>query len=63
VEYPKKYMSITELVEFTGLSRDFFKQLSRAKGAPITRTVGRGKIYFRTNELDAFIKKIQERRM
>jgi hypothetical protein len=31
MKYPKPYMSITELVGFTGLSRDYFKNIALAK--------------------------------
>lgn len=56
--YAKPFMSITELTE-TGLSRDYLKQLSRAKGAPIVRTLGKkGKIFFITSELNDFMKEI-----
>jgi len=50
-------MSITELTS-TGLSRDYLKNLSRANGAPIIRTMGGGKIYFITAELNDFIIKV-----
>lgn len=60
MRYPKHFMSITELTE-TGLSRDYLKQLSRAEGAPIIRTLGGGKIYFKTAELDEFMKEISNR--
>lgn len=53
-------MSITELTK-TGLSRDYLKQLSRAKGAPIIKTVNGGKIYFMTSELNDFMKEVTKR--
>jgi len=53
-------MSITDLTKM-GLSRDYLKQLARAEGAPIIKTVGGGKIYFRTADLDAFMDKISKR--
>ncbi|MBE5966981.1 MAG: hypothetical protein E7255_08450 [Lachnospiraceae bacterium] len=59
--YPKQFMSITELTE-TGLSRDFLKQLSRAEGAPIVRTLGGGKIYFKTSELNDFMEEISKKK-
>jgi hypothetical protein len=58
--YAKQYMSITELTE-TGLSRDYLKQLSRVKEAPIIRTMGGGKIYFKTSELDAFMTEVSKK--
>ena len=60
MSYPKQFMSITELTE-TGLSRDYLKQLSRASGAPIVRTLGGGKIYFKASELDKFMDEVSER--
>lgn len=57
MNYPKPFMSITELSTL-GLSKSYLKQLSRAKNAPITKTPGGGKIYFRTDELDGFMDKI-----
>lgn len=58
--YPKKFMSITELTKI-GLSRDYLKQLSRAEGAPVIRTLGGGKIYFKTDELDKFMDEVSKR--
>ena len=58
--YPKPFMSITELTEL-GLPRSYLKQLSRIKGAPIVRTLNRGKIYFITAELTDFMQKISEK--
>lgn len=60
MQYPKQFMSITELTE-TGLSRDYLKQLSRAEGAPIIRTLGGGKIYFKTSELDDFMRDVSKK--
>lgn len=60
MQYPKQFMSITDLTKM-GLSRDYLKQLARAEGAPIIKTVGGGKIYFRTADLDAFMDKISKR--
>jgi hypothetical protein len=54
MQYPKEFMSISELNKM-GLAKDFLKQLSRAKGAPVVKTMGGGKIYFRTSELDSFM--------
>jgi excisionase family DNA binding protein len=59
--YPKQYMTITELVEQTGLTRDYFKTIARAKGVPIVKTSKGGKIYFKTTELDAFMVEINAR--
>ncbi len=59
--YDKPFMSITELVSTTGLSRDYLKQLSRATDAPIIKTMGGGKIYFRTWELDKFMAEVSKR--
>lgn len=55
--YPKSFMSITELTEL-GLPRSYLKQLSRVKNAPIQKTPKGGKIFFKTEELDAFMSKI-----
>ena len=60
ITYPKPYMSISEIVSF-GLSRDYLKQLSRADGAPIIKTMGGGKIYFKTAELDSFMTEVSKR--
>jgi molybdenum-dependent DNA-binding transcriptional regulator ModE len=60
VQYPKQFMSITELTE-TGLSREYLKQLARASGAPIVKTMKGGKIYFITAELNDFMKEITNR--
>lgn len=60
MQYPKEFMSITELTQL-GLSRDYLKQLARADGAPIIRTMGGGKILFRTAELDTFMDQISRR--
>lgn len=59
--YSKLYMSITELVEDTGLSRDYLKQLARVKDAPIIWTLGGGKVYFATAELDNFMEVVSKR--
>lgn len=59
--YSKPFLSITDLVQETGLSRDYIKKLSRAEGAPIIFTPGGGKIYFRTAELDRFMEKISDK--
>lgn len=58
--YSKQFMTISELTS-TGLSREYLKQLSRADGAPIVRTLGGGKIYFKTAELDDFMEEISRR--
>lgn len=60
-QYAKPFMSIAELTE-TGLAKDYLKKLSRAQGAPVIRTMGGGKIYFRTALLDDFMDKMQGRR-
>ena len=60
--YPKMYMGIRELSEFTGLSKDYFKSIAKSKEAPIVRTNGGGKIFFKTEELDAYMQKITEAR-
>lgn len=52
----KRYMSITELIHITGLSRDHLKRLSRIKNAPTIRTLGRGKILFDMEQFDKFLK-------
>jgi hypothetical protein len=58
--YSKPFMSISELTAL-GLSRDYLKQLSRADGAPIIRTLGGGKVLFKTAELDCFMVEISNR--
>lgn len=58
ITYEKPFMSITELTSM-GLSRDFLKRLSRIEGAPIIKTLGGGKILFKTAELDNFIGKVK----
>jgi len=58
--YAKPFMSITELTS-VGLSRDYLKNLSRINGAPVIKTLGGGKIYFITNKLDDFMRKITEK--
>lgn len=60
-KYSKPFMSITDLVQETGLSRDYFKRLSRIKDAPIIRTPGGGKIFFDTSRLDDLMKDISKR--
>lgn len=61
MNYPKKYMSITEVSEFSGLSRQMLKQYSRVADAPITKTPKGGKIYWNTEKLDGFLEKMKER--
>jgi len=58
--YEKPFMSITELTKI-GLPREFLKILSRVPDAPIIKTLGGGKILFKTDELDKYLKKISER--
>lgn len=61
MDYPKKIMSIAELVEL-GFSKEFLRQLAHAPGAPIIRGEARNsKIYFKTPLLDEFIERIQRR--
>jgi predicted DNA-binding transcriptional regulator AlpA len=62
VIYPRKFMGISDLVELTGLSKDYFKSIAKSKEAPIVRTTGGGKIYFKTDELDAYMQKVTEAR-
>lgn len=62
MNYPKPFMSITELVKVTGISRDYFKNIALAKDAPVIRTPNGGKFYFKTNELDDYMKKVTEAR-
>lgn len=59
-QYAKPFMTITELT-LLGLPKDYLKQLSRADGAPIVKTLGGGKILFRTAELDDFMTEITKR--
>lgn len=60
VQYAKPFMTITELATM-GLSKNYLRQLSRAKDAPITRTVGGGKIYFETARLNEFMVEVTRR--
>jgi len=60
-KYSKPFMSITDLVQETGLSRDYFKRLSRIENAPIVRTLGGGKIFFDTSKLDDFMEEVSKR--
>lgn len=60
-KYSKPFMSITDLVKETGLSRDYFKRLSRIKDAPTVRTLGGGKIFFDTSRLDDFMEEASRR--
>jgi hypothetical protein len=62
MKFPRMYMGITDLAGLTGLSKDYLKTISRAKDAPIVRTCKGGKIYFKTDEFDAFIKNMQQKR-
>lgn len=59
--YPKPYMSITELINVTGLSRDYLKRVSGIHDAPVIRTNGGGKIFFRTDELDRYLIEVSKR--
>jgi hypothetical protein len=59
MNYPKPLMSITELVAM-GYSRWDLKCYANAKGAPVIRTIGRGKSLFMTDKLDEFIMKMQK---
>ena len=58
MNYPKPLMSITELVNM-GYSRWDLKCYANAKGAPVMRTVGGGKVFFQTDKLEEFIHQIQ----
>jgi hypothetical protein len=58
--YVKPFMSITELTKL-GLSRDYLKRISGIYDAPIIKTLGGGKIYFKTSELDAFLDEVTKR--
>lgn len=60
-KFPKPFMSITELTKL-GLPREFLKILARIKDAPIIMTMGGGKVLFKTYELEAYLKKIEEAR-
>jgi predicted DNA-binding transcriptional regulator AlpA len=60
--YPGKFMGIADLSNLTGLSKDYFKQIAKAKDAPIVKTKGGGKIYFKTEELDAYMQKVTDAR-
>lgn len=60
MNFEKQFMSITELTK-TGLSRSYLTDLSRAKGAPIIKTKGNGKIFFITSDLEAFMKEVSQR--
>lgn len=59
MNYPKPLMSITELVSM-GYSRWDLRCYANAKDAPVIRTVGRGKVLYQTEKLDAFIQKQQK---
>ena len=60
MKYPKELMSITELVEL-GYSRDLLMNYSKARNAPVVWTMGGGKVYFRTSELEDFIVEVNAR--
>lgn len=60
MDYPKELMSISELIKL-GYTRDMLMNYSRARGAPVVWTMGGGKVYFKTSELDAFIIEMNER--
>lgn len=60
MKYPKDLMSITELVDM-GYSRDMLMNYSKARNAPVVWTMGGGKVYFKTAELDAFIEEVNAR--
>ncbi len=60
MEYPKELMSISELVQL-GYTRDMLMNYSRARGAPVVWTMGGGKVYFKTSELDAFVVEVNKR--
>lgn len=60
MEYPKELMSVSELVQM-GYTRDMLMNYSRARGAPVVWTMGGGKVYFKTSELDAFVAEVNER--
>ena len=53
-KFSKPYMSITELVKETGLSRDYFKGLAHNESYPglVKWTQGKGKIIFITSRLE-----------
>ena len=59
--YPKPYMSITELIGATGLSRDYLKRVAGIYDAPVIKTQKGGKFYFRTSELDDYLKEVTKR--
>ena len=60
-KFPKPFMSITELTKL-GLPRELLKNISRVSDAPIIKTMGGGKILYKTYELESFLKEIGERR-
>ncbi len=60
MKYPKDLMSITELVEL-GYSRDLLMNYSKARNAPVVWTMGGGKVYFKTSELEDFIVEVNAR--
>lgn len=57
--YPKPLMSISELVAM-GYSRWDLRCYANAKGAPVRRTIGKGKVFYETDKLDDFIQKQQK---
>lgn len=59
MQYPKQLMSITELVAM-GYSRWDLRCYANAKGAPVIRTIGKGKTLYLTEKLDDFIIKMQK---
>ena len=60
MKYPKELMSITELIEL-GYSRDLLMNYSKARNAPVVWTMGGGKVYFKTSELEDFIVEVNAR--
>ena len=59
--YPKAVMSVKELMDM-GFPKEFLRQLAHAPGAPVIRgDAVNSKIYFKTQYLDEFIERIQQR--
>ncbi len=56
MDYPKRFMSITELTEL-GHSRMALNQYAHAKGSPVIRTSNKpkSKILFDTSKLDKWL--------
>ncbi len=61
MNYQKPLMSITELVAM-GYSRWDLQCYANAKGAPVIRTIGGGKVLFQTDKIEEFIHRLQRQK-